>query len=482
MQRSTRVRLGILGGFFILTRLVNLTTLPPFNDESIYIHWGGLMITTPGKLFYSLFDGKQPTLMWMFGLSYQIFSDPVFAGRLVSVLFSILSLAGIYFVGKLYRLSRFTVYVSLLLYLVIPFFVFFDRQALMEAAMTAVGIWSFYFLQLYLERLKWVWALILGLVLGLGLLIKSSGLVFVIAGIILLYRRVRAALLVVAMVLLVNLPLIVQPLYVNVFSRGNRYNLQLEEIVKFPLGIWINNLRAFSVISFWYLTLPVVVFLIIGCTVNLRKKTKGMVWWTGIVIVISLLTARGFVPRYVSFLLGLVPILVSLGLERAVNVFKRGRLLTVSVAFLPAVILSGLLIFSPLVYFKVMNFLTPVYGERQSYVTGDTSGYGISETVNFLREKKAGGAIIIAVRLDAGNPENAILAYFMKDKNIGLTHLDRSMFPTDFDFAKLTLPAPIYFVSRSNHLGGLEKYMVEEARFYKPEGRAWVGVHRFEPK
>ena len=86
--------------FYFVIRIINLTKLPIFNDESIYLDWGYREIHNPGFLYYSLYDAKQPLLMWIFGIFESIFYSPLFMGRLVSVLAGLLTLIGIYKVAK----------------------------------------------------------------------------------------------------------------------------------------------------------------------------------------------------------------------------------------------------------------------------------------------------------------------------------------------------------------------------------------------
>jgi len=54
--------------FYFLLRLPKLTLIPIFNDEAIYLDWGWREIHGGASLFYSLYDGKQPLLMWVFGI------------------------------------------------------------------------------------------------------------------------------------------------------------------------------------------------------------------------------------------------------------------------------------------------------------------------------------------------------------------------------------------------------------------------------
>src|SRR5437868_2142427 len=81
---------------YVVVRLTRLTALPIFNDEAIYLDWAWRELHTPGLLFYSLYDAKQPLLMWLFGLAEILIKDQLFAGRIVSVLTGALTLWGIW--------------------------------------------------------------------------------------------------------------------------------------------------------------------------------------------------------------------------------------------------------------------------------------------------------------------------------------------------------------------------------------------------
>ena len=167
----------ILSIFYFALRLINLTKLPVFNDESIYLDWGYREIHNPGFLYYSLYDAKQPLLMWIFGIFESFFYNPLFGGRLVSVITGFITFAGIYKLSK-YLFSKQIGLIGIFTYSVIPVFSFFDRQALMESSIAAVGIWSGYFFLKNLNAYKSKSAIILGIILGLGFFIKSTSLIF----------------------------------------------------------------------------------------------------------------------------------------------------------------------------------------------------------------------------------------------------------------------------------------------------------------
>src|SRR5262249_32402983 len=123
---------------FIALRLFNLTGLPIFNDEAIYLDWGWRMLLILHDPFYSLYDAKPPLVLLLFGVAQTIFTSQLFAGRFVSVLFGLGTVDGLYLVGK-HLGGKHLGLLSALLYVVIPLFTFFDRQALLESALCCVS-------------------------------------------------------------------------------------------------------------------------------------------------------------------------------------------------------------------------------------------------------------------------------------------------------------------------------------------------------
>src|SRR3990167_11240074 len=77
-------------------RIYQLTLLPIFVDEAIYVRWSQVMATEPTLRFLPLSDGKQPLYMWVLMFLIKYFSDPLFIGRLVSVVSGVGTLIGIF--------------------------------------------------------------------------------------------------------------------------------------------------------------------------------------------------------------------------------------------------------------------------------------------------------------------------------------------------------------------------------------------------
>src|SRR3989338_8076613 len=110
----------ILSVLTFITRVINLLKFSIFTDEAIYIRWAQIGLADPAHRYISLTDGKQPLLTWLMYPFLLIFADPLFAGRIVSVLSGILSVIGIYLLAKI-LFNRKTAVAASLLYIFSPF-------------------------------------------------------------------------------------------------------------------------------------------------------------------------------------------------------------------------------------------------------------------------------------------------------------------------------------------------------------------------
>src|SRR3989344_1249696 len=152
-----------------LIRLTNLTILPVFADEAIYIRWSQIMHSEPTLRFLPLSDGKQPLFMWVLMVVISRFEDPLISGRLVSVF------AGSYLIFK----SNLAALVSSLIWAISPYAIFFDRMALVDSMLAMFGIWAVFFAIVTVRTLRLDFAMITGFLLGAAHLTKSPSIFFV---------------------------------------------------------------------------------------------------------------------------------------------------------------------------------------------------------------------------------------------------------------------------------------------------------------
>src|SRR3989344_1902094 len=131
--------IGLTIAYFV-SRLINLVDLPIFTDEAIYIRWAQIGGNDSSWRFISLTDGKQPLFVWGIMVALRLFNDPLFAGRLVSVIAGFFSLIGIGILsGTMFRSVK-TGFFASLLYLASPFSLMYDRLALMDSLLATFSI------------------------------------------------------------------------------------------------------------------------------------------------------------------------------------------------------------------------------------------------------------------------------------------------------------------------------------------------------
>ena len=158
-------------------RTNGLTVLPIFSDEAIYIHWAQIINGQPAEFLISKVDGKQPLFFWLNAVTLNFFTDPLLAGRCVSLVAGGASVLGIYWIGRT-LFSTASGFLAGLIYIVCPYMFFFDRLALVDGLLSALGVWVFLVsLRLAIEikslQLGFRW---LGILLGLAVLTKATAL------------------------------------------------------------------------------------------------------------------------------------------------------------------------------------------------------------------------------------------------------------------------------------------------------------------
>lgn len=98
MRRNLPIAFFIFLYFF--SRFWNLTLLPIFNDESIYVRYGLHQIMEKDHAPYSLLIGKEPLMPFLYALMGQNIGDLLFGARLVTVFFGFLTIVGLYLFTK----------------------------------------------------------------------------------------------------------------------------------------------------------------------------------------------------------------------------------------------------------------------------------------------------------------------------------------------------------------------------------------------
>lgn len=379
----------------LFLRLYHLTYLPVFGDEAIYIRWAQVMRAESTMRFLPLSDGKQPLFMWAIIPFFKIFSDPLFAGRFVSVLAGMGSVVGIFALTDILFKSKKIALIAALVYAISPFSVFFDRMALVDSLLAMFGVWTLFLGIVTARTLRLDFAMITGFALGGALLTKSPATFFVTllpTTWILskwpsdLKRRVVQLIKLIFLLLLAYVIaygmyniLRLGPNFHMLAIRNRDYIYPLSHILERPLDPFIPFVdRSFE----WLWILGPGVFLILafaGILINIKKFPKQVILlalWFALPLLVQSEFARVFTARYILFIFPFLAIF-------AATVFMGKKLKQVFTVLFIIFIFHALRI-DNLVLTNIETAPLP-RSERSGYLEEWTSGYGIAEVADFIR-------------------------------------------------------------------------------------------------
>jgi 4-amino-4-deoxy-L-arabinose transferase-like glycosyltransferase len=473
---------------YFVVRIINLTVLPIFNDEAIYLDWGWRETHTPGMLYYSMYDSKPPLLMWVFGIFETVFTDPLFAGRFVSVLVGLFTLSGIYIIAKTF-FNKNIAFLSSLIYIVVPIFAFFDRQALMESAVAAVGVWACYLaMKLWITN-KERYAYFLGLILGIGFCIKYSAILFILIYVLLSCiiwwkgkqksQTAKQVGIVLVTIFTSTFLLIINPDFLNSLPRNAQYSLTLTELLHFPIMTWLKNAGDNLAISFFYITPFIFIAAIFGIAFVLKEKKKTyllLIIWILLCLLIQTLVVRETSQRYLVSYLPLLVIPAAYMFHAVIERQKTIGLLILIGSLVVPFILSCLLLFSPSQYILIMAKTNPY--SQMEYLTGATSGYGVSEVKDYLESVSENQDIFVGFAKNTGNPESSVVDYLHKNDYITTGTFDSRQFGDALNSVDcLSLLKKMYFISRNDEQAGMNKFLSKVKTFPNPYSNYSIGIY-----
>jgi 4-amino-4-deoxy-L-arabinose transferase-like glycosyltransferase len=422
MKQRFMIGLGLLTGLYFLTRLVNLTLLPVFADEAIYIRWAQLMNQDFTRwVFYPLQDGKPPLHMIIVAQFLPWFTEPLFASRLVSVVFGSINVILLYRLTRILGGGTFAGFLAALLYIILPFSLFHDRMGLIDTMFVTWLIVSFIgFLQLtYSSQKRWILLAATGY--GLALCTKTPALFFMPVYMLLYIVQIRLkktgipakSLLVrffAAGILgfLLFLVLKTSPVFPSLFSRSSDFTVSPGQLIA---GEWQQipiNLEKTGRWLATYLTGGVLAVLALGMVVG-AKESKRNYWMLllGLVFLLPfILFARVYASRYIFPVVLFILPLTALVLEHWWREDRR----RLAVMALVLIGVQSTWFGAPLITKPEM---TPFVREDvEQYLTSWSAGYGIPQVRDFISEKAKTGKIVVATEGFFGTLPDGLLMYF----------------------------------------------------------------------
>lgn len=430
--RKIGFTLLLISALFIVTRTVNLTKLPIFTDEAIYIRWSQIGAADANWRFISLTDGKQPMFTWiMMAFLRFIPGDPLFVGRLVSVFAGAASMLGLWLLGSALFKSSTIGLIASILYLFSPFSLMYDRMALYDALVATFSIWNLYIALLLVRTIRLDVALILGMTLGLGMLNKTSGFLnmYLLPVTVILFdwKQKQRLVRLLRWAFYIGIAVALSQLIYSVLRLSPYFHIikQKDAVFIYPFRDWIGhpflfihgNLRGMFDWMRNYLTLPIFIGAFLALFLTTTKKREAIVlflWWAVPFVGLGLF-ARILYPRFILFMA--MPLLVLSAVALHSIMIKVGKT--------PLGTILLILFFSPSLitdYFIITNpkYAPIPYADKGQYISDWPSGWGIREVNEYLLEQSRHQTIAVYTDGTFGLLPYALEIYLVRNPNISI--------------------------------------------------------------
>lgn len=397
-------------GLFIYLRLLKLDLIPVFVDEAIYIRWAQVMKAETSLRFLPMSDGKQPLFMWILMPLLDFFSDPLIAGRVLSILSGLGTFIGISLLSLLITQSLTVSVISAFFYALCPFFVFYDRLSLVDSMLSMFGVWSLLIGYLYVKNPRWDLAMILGAVLGAGFLTKSPAIFFLAwQPILALFffklprknqgkkKRFHSIVQLIAGWLLA---IFVSQIFYNILRLGPNFNMAgsrnldyifpLSEAITHPLNPLIGNLKSTFSWNWFLLTPPVFLAIFFAFNRQDKKYSLPLIFISLLPLLAQAFVAKVYTPRYLLFAIPPLVIVSALGLNALLRRSRMSKLVSI-----PVILFIFCFIFSFKLVTQPEEIENLPFRMRNGYLEEWTAGWGQKEIAEHLISLEEQGNTIV---------------------------------------------------------------------------------------
>jgi len=417
----------LLSVLYLATHLPNLTKLPVFSDEAIYIRWAQVAFREPEKYaFLSMLDGKPPLHVWSMIPFLQFIADPLLAGRLVSILAGLGTMFVLRELVKELGGAKRDQYVSMALVATSPFWFFHHRMALAEAELVLFFSLSLLFALRIVRRPRLLNQLLFALSFGAALWIKTTALffipVFALVPLLFVFENNKTSLSEILHIYIgkKTLALIISgiaagmlffllrltPLFSSLFSRSADYTFTFTEILhgEWQYALFHSIPKVFSWLI-WYMS-PFLLFAgLLGKRRNLVLFVMALLFSAPLIFFGKVLSVRYFFPAAVPLTLMSV-----FGIKNLIEKQQKKKLILLGFFYIVHVIF-----FIELSVFQPHAIpLTPE--DTKQYLTEWSSGYGIPEARDYFVQQMKEKKIIVGTEGYFGTLPDGLQIYFDRHK------------------------------------------------------------------
>lgn len=474
---------------FVGLHLPALLLLPVFADEAIYIHWAQLIIDDAQRFaFFSMADGKPPMFIWLLTFALRLIQDPLFAGRLLSLLIGLATVAVMARLTRQLSSKASTSILTVVLVSVLPFWFFYHRVALMDGLLVlflALAFLTANQISVITLRAKKIpyrvipHILLFAIFYGGALYTKTPALFaipslalspFIVWAVELIreqrrhsYKKIIESMLFVGLGGFLGgclfLFLRVSPFFGALFSRSQDFTFTLPELLNGELQYVI--FESFPRVIGWlatYLTLPVFVFPFVGLLYARHRKTIGLLLIQATLFAVPLIGfGRVLWPRYFLPVALFWTLAAVLSFETILTT-ARVRLFGIAMLLL-TLVSSAFFIYPALTNPSLIPF---VESDRTQYLTEWSAGFGNVEIANFIRwrrsllPKDSTTKIIVLTEGSFGTLPDGLTMYFQGVNaltGIEIQGIGVSVASIPQEYLVLATQNEVYYAVNSHRLG-----------------------------
>lgn len=471
--RNQFILIILIFTIYFITRLIHLQLryLPLFTDEAIYAYWAQRGKFDASWRLASLSDGKQPLFIWLTSLMMNLVSNPVLAGRLVSVISGALTMVGLILLGLEVFKSLWIGLIAALFYVFYPFALVLDRMALYDSLVGTFSVWALYLGILLTRMMRLDIAFILAQVIGASILNKTSGFFNIyLLPITLILFRTKSNLKnnFIKWVFLIFIVILLSLTYYSVLRLSYQFNLISEKNGNFIYTInhlldsnfiilFAMNLSQFTEWLIIYFSFPIILLIIFSFFTKafFREKLLLMLWFFVPFLALSAF-GRIVYPRYLFFMTLPLLLLTSFSFVSIYKKLNKNNMLI-------ALFVVGIFILNTICIYKIIfNYpkaLIPK-ADKEQYINGIAAGGGIREIISYLIVESSARKIMVVTEGIYGSlTTTSVNMYFLNNPNIEKIVLDQIPTSIPAELLNKSKEMPVYIIF--NYLQNVPVWPIE---------------------
>jgi len=408
--------------------------------------------------FLPLSDGKEPLFMWSVIPFLKFISDPLIAGRAVSGLCGLLTAVGIAAAAYLLFNNKRLALFSGVIWMVLPYAVFFDRLALADSMLVMFFVWTFVFSYLSQHLLRLDMAMLAGFSLGFAWLTKSPAVfAFVLLPTLLIFSRKKIiAVLLILVTYLIGFGMYnilrLGPEFQMIAIRNRDYLIPLTEVLKHPLDPLVPHLKDVFTFFFYLITPLGLGLVLLGLAESELKHIRQrfiLAIWLLVPLLAQAFIAKVFTARYLLFTVPFAAILMAHGLWHIGDRTKKHFLAQAGLGLLVILCLG----FDFLLLTNPVKVPLPA-NERSGYLETWTAGTGIKEAADYLKNIPGNPHIVVGSEGFFGTPFSALQMYLNNYPNVRIIGIGLNVHETSPDLTNALKDNQVYMVINSDRFTG----------------------------